>query len=212
MILDLGLGQRGLLDHRPHHRLLAAIERAVDQELRHLAIDVGLGLEAHGGIRVLPVADHAQPLELLPLDVDPLLCELAAFAAEIDDRDVVLALALLAIALLDLPLDRQAVAVPARHVDGVPAQHLLVPVDHVLENLVQGRAHVQVAVGVGRAVMQDEGLAAGCHLAQPRKEVELIPALEPLRLALGQVGLHAEIRPGQGDGVAVVLRHRAVIR
>ena len=37
VILDLGLGQRGLLDHRPQHRLGALVEPAVHQELAELA-------------------------------------------------------------------------------------------------------------------------------------------------------------------------------
>ena len=32
----------------------------------------------------------------------------------------------------------------------------MVPVDHVLEDLVQGVSHVQVAIGIGWAVMQHE--------------------------------------------------------
>ena len=37
VVLDLGLGQRGLLHRRPHHRAQAAIQRAVQQELADLA-------------------------------------------------------------------------------------------------------------------------------------------------------------------------------
>src|SRR3546814_16098164 len=72
------------------------------------------------------------------------------------DRHVVLVLAAGAVLLLDLPLDRQAVAVPAGHVDGLPPGHVLRAVDDVLEDLVQRVADVQVAVRVGRPVMQDE--------------------------------------------------------
>ncbi len=206
VILDLGIGERGLLDHRPHHRLLAAVELAGQQELRELAEDPGLGRIGHGGVGTVPVADHAQALELAALDVDPVLGELAAFLAELGDRHGVLVEPFLAIALLDLPLDRQAVAVPARHVDGVQAQHLLAAIDHVLQDLVEGRAHVQVAVGVGRPVVQDEFLAARGRLALAPVEVEPRPALQELRLTRRQVGPHREIRARQEHRAAIVFR------
>jgi hypothetical protein len=49
--------------------------------------------------------------------------------------DRVLVLALGAVLLLDLPFDRQAVAVPAGHVVGVLAQHLLAAIDASLRIL-----------------------------------------------------------------------------
>ncbi len=157
LVLDLGLGERGLLHHRPHHRLRAAIELAGRGELHHLAGDLRLGRESHGRVGVVPVAVDAEALELLALHVDPVLGEGAAFLAELDHRpDVVLVLALGAVLLLDLPFDRQAVAVPARHIVGIVAEHLLRARDDVLQDLVERVADMDVAVGVGRAVMQDE--------------------------------------------------------
>ena len=125
VIFDLGLGQSGALDDRPHHRLGALIEQPAHREFQQLAGDDGLGVIAHREIRIAPVALDAQPLELGALHVDPPLRELAAFAAELDDIDLVLVLALGAVLFLDLPLDRQAVAVPAGHVVRVLAHHAL---------------------------------------------------------------------------------------
>src|SRR3546814_5657263 len=62
---------------------------------------------------MIPVAADAEALQLLALDVDPMLGVGAAFGAEFLDRNLVLVQLLLAILLLDLPLDGQAVAVPA---------------------------------------------------------------------------------------------------
>ena len=56
MILDLGFGQRGLLDRRPHHRLRAAIELVADREVHELAGDLRFGIERHGGVGIVPVA------------------------------------------------------------------------------------------------------------------------------------------------------------
>jgi hypothetical protein len=119
-----------------------------------------------------------------------MLGELAAFAPELGRWHGVLVQACLPVALLDLPLDRQAVAVPARHIDRVLAQHLLAAVDHVLEDLVERGPHVEVAVGVGRAVVEDELLAAAGVLAQALVEAQLRPARQDLRLARRQMGAH----------------------
>ena len=64
LILDLGLGKRGLLDRRPHNRLGTTIEAAVHQDAAKLAGDRRLGVIGHGGVRVMPIAKDAQPLEL----------------------------------------------------------------------------------------------------------------------------------------------------
>ena len=77
-----------------------------------------------------PVADDAEALELLALHVEPVLGIGAAFLPERDHcvgvAQIRLGLALRAVALLlDFPFDRQAVAVPARHVVRIEAKHLL---------------------------------------------------------------------------------------
>jgi hypothetical protein len=84
-----------------------------------------LGVEIHRQVGIGPVAGDAEALELLALDVDPAFGELAAFLAELDDVDLVLVQALGAVLLLDLPLDGQAVAVPAGDVARCLAHHLL---------------------------------------------------------------------------------------
>jgi hypothetical protein len=208
VVLDLGIGERGFLDHRPQHRLRAAVEPAVHQELADLARDLGLGRKSHGGVGPAEVALDTEAPELFGLDADPLLGELAALAPKLDHRHRILVLAALPVAFLDFPFDRQAVAVPAGHVVGVLAQHLLGSVDHVLEDLVEGVAHVQMAVGVGRAVMQQELLTPLCGLAQAREQVHLVPARQNLRLALGQSGAHGKFGARQENRGFVIDAHR----
>ena len=158
---------------------------------------------------MIPVADDAEPLELLALDVEPMRRIGAAFPAERDHRggvaEVGLLLALGAVVLLlDLPFDRQAVAVPARHVIGIEAEHLLALGHEILEDLVERRADMDIAVGVGRTIMQHElGPALGA-LAQLAIEVDLVPAFEDFRLALRQTGAHREIRLWQEQGLGIV--------
>ncbi len=177
LIFDLGLGERGLFDRRPHHRLRTAVQLAALGELEQLADDRRLGIVLHREVRIGPVAHHAEPLELALLHLDPFFGIGAAFGAELVDGDVVLVQLLRAIRFLDLPLDRQAVTVPARDVGRVLAHQRLRSDDDVLQDLVHRMAHVDVAVRVRGAVVQDEPLAPEPLFAQPVVDAELCPAL-----------------------------------
>ena len=137
------------------------------------------------------------------------LSQCVAFPAERHHRGGIakirLGLALGAVVLfLDLPFDRQAVAVPARHVIGIEAQHLLALGHDVLEDLVERMPDMDVAVGVGRAVMQHEFRSPGGVLAQPVVEADLVPASQDFRLAFGQAGAHREFRLRQEQGLGIV--------
>ena len=210
VVFDLGVGQGRALDRAPHHRLGAAVELAGGHELVELGDDGRLGPIVHGGVAVLPVADHAQPLEAVHLHADPMFGVFAAAGAKLGFRHLVLAAALGAQLLLDPPLDRQAVAVPAGQVVDVIAQGEARADDEVLQRLLQGVADVDRAVGVGRSVVQHEHrrarrLTGGAHGVV---EVQLGPAGQDLRLLLRQARAHGEGRVGKKDGFAVVAFRR----
>ena len=198
LVLDLGFGERGLGAVAPEHGALAAVDQALLDEGREGAHDVGLVLRGQREVGVLPVAEHAQALEGLLLDLDKVQGELLGAAADFGRCQV--------LGFLDhLELDRQAVAVPARDVGGVEAGHGLRLHDQVLEHLVEGGAHVDVAVGEGRAVVQDEARPAlGLRLDAP-VQLAGFPFCQPLRLARDQVRLHREVGLRQQDGILVVL-------
>ena len=207
VVFHLGLGQRGLFHRAPHHRLAALIQRAVHQEFHEFLGNHRFRVEIHRAVGVGPVAGDPQPLEFLALDIDPALGETAAFLAEIHHINVVLVQPLGAVLFLDLPLDRQAVAIPARHVARVTPHHLLAAHHHVFQDLVQRVADVQMTVGVGRAVVQDEGLSIfriGGLFAQPVINPDRVPACQPFRLARRKAGAHRKIGFGQEHGSAVV--------
>jgi hypothetical protein len=132
----------------------------------------------------------------------------AAFLAEFDDRHLVLVLAGGAVLLLDLPFDRQAMAVPAGNVMGVLAHHLLRAVDDVLEDLVQRVADMQMAVRIGRAVMQDKLFESPGLLAQLPLETDLLPSLQQQGFLLRQTGFHRKVGLRQADGILVIDAHR----
>ncbi len=192
VILDLGFGERGLFDDRPENRLGTLEEPAIDKELADLADNLCLRGIGHRRVRVLPVADHPEPLEIAFLHLDPMRREGAAFPPELSDRHAVLGLVLGPVLFLDDPFDRQPVAVPAGHIGRVLAEHLLRAVDDVLQDLVQHVAEVKVGVRVRRAVVQDEFFPPRRRLAQPTIEIHRLPAGEDRRLALWQVSPHRE--------------------
>ena len=63
---------------------------------------------------------------------------------------------------------------------------------------------MNVAVGVGRAVMQDEAIAPVRRLAQPAIKAELLPTRENARLPLRQTAPHGEIGLRQKQRLGIV--------
>ena len=68
---------------------------------------------------------------------------------------------------------------------------------------------MQVAIRIGRAVMQDEFLAALRIGPERLVEIHLRPAGEEFRFALRQACTHREVGLGQKNGGLVVARHGA---
>jgi len=99
------------------------------------------------------------------------------------------------------------VTIPAGNIRGIEAGEALAFDDDVLEHLVDGMADVNLAIGIGRAIMEDElGLAPAC-LAKLSVEVEGLPALELLRFPLWQIALHGEVGGGKIQRGFVVGSH-----
>ncbi len=201
MVLDLGLGQGGRAGGTPVDRFLVPDDRAGEQEAVEFPGDRRLIGEVHGKIGFFPVAQDPQPLELGLLGLDPFFGIFTAGAALRQLRD---GLFLFAQFQIDIVLDRQAVAVPARDVGGVESRHPFRFDDDILEDLIEGGTQVDMPVGIRGAVMQDIEGPAGGFLLQLAIEVLLFPALEAHRLALGQIGLHIERGLGQIEGCPVV--------
>ena len=94
--------------------------------------------------------------------------------------------------------------IPARDVGGLEPRHVLVLDDDVLENLIQGGADVDVAVGIGGAVVEDElglALVAGHHFVVKVVGMHLF---EHVRFPFGQARPHGEVRLGKVDGLVVI--------
>src|SRR3954453_1570477 len=96
------------------HRLQALVDHTRAEEAAERVGDVGLELIRHRHVGMEPVAENAEADEILALDRDELLGELAAGAAEIGPRHFLPLRA--ADLLVDGMLDWQSVAIPSRHV------------------------------------------------------------------------------------------------
>ena len=114
VVFDFGLGQRGAARDAPIHRLLAAIDKTLLHDVGEQAQFVGLVFLVEREIRIFPIAEHAEALELRALDVD--VFARVGFAGFADGGGIGGGVAGLAHFLRDFEFDRQAVAIPAGNV------------------------------------------------------------------------------------------------
>ena len=103
-----------------------------------------------------------------------------------------------------LQLDGQAVGIKTGHIGSLIALHVLFADDDILDDLVQGGAHVDVAVCIRRAVVQDKLGLAVVVLDQVVVQVVLLPILQHGGLLLGQTGTHLKQSLGQIQGTVVL--------
>ena len=188
-VLDLGHGECRAIGRAPVDRALATLDEAALVQAAQRLEDLGLELRGHRAVRTEPVAPTAETDELLSLRVDPLRRVLAAGAAQLEARRLLLLLGELP---TDLHLDRHAVIVPTRHVRRVEALQRRLSHRGVLPDLVRGRAHVDVAVRVGRTVVEQPHRTALARGAQRLVGRGLRPRLESGRLTRREIRLHRE--------------------
>ena len=107
----------------------------------------------------------------------------------------------LAIEFFDLDFDRHAVTIPTRHKRRIEASQRLRFDDDVFQDLVDRVTQVNIAVRIRWAVMQDELRTAFSRLADFFVNLFILPLLDPLRLALGEIAAHRERRIGHVDRI-----------
>ena len=88
--------------------------------------------------------------------------------------------------------DGQTMAVPARDVAGLPAHEVAGLDDDILEDLVQCVAEMDVAVGVGRAVVQTVVAAGAGGILHKLENIGAFPEFEHFRVLLDQICLHGK--------------------
>ena len=150
---------------------------------------------SYAGFLVLySFSEHAEALELRALPLYERLRKIRALPAQLGYVELPLVFAQL---LDDLVLYRQPVAVPARDIGGREAPHRLVAQYGVFQNLVERRSDVHVAVGEGRAVVQDEFRGARARLLNFFVQSGFLPVLYARGLAPHEVAAHGEFCVGK---------------
>ena len=180
------------------NRFRAAVEIARFVDFAEHAHGIRLGFEIHGQVGVVPIAQHAQTDEVFFLAGNLFGGIFAAQFAETRFGHV------FAVQLFHHHFDGQAVAVPARHIRRVETGLGFAADNDVFEDFVDGMTDVDVAVGIRRAVVQDEFRTAFGDFAQFLIAFVLVPAFQPRRLALGEVAAHRKRAFEQVYGFAVI--------
>src|SRR5262249_18615503 len=112
-VFDLGIGKRGLARPAPVYGLESAVNESA---LVKFAIDAnngGLVRMAHRRVRIAPIPENAQAFEALPLYLQEFFRVFAALLAELNRLCI---LHPRTCVFLDLQLDGQPVAIPARDI------------------------------------------------------------------------------------------------
>ncbi len=149
--------------------------------------DIGLGLGIHRQIRILPITQHTQALKVFALSGDLFLGEGSTGVTKFFGG---YRITRLADGLLDLVLNRQAVAVPAWDIDSIVAVETARFDNNILEDFVHGMADMNIAIRIGGAIMQDVALAPAAAGPQSLVNAFIAPARQTHRLAFGKPCAH----------------------
>ena len=182
------------IDDAPVHGLEAAIHVALFEKRDEGVGDGGFVLRTHRQVRIFPLPQHAQALEIPPVLIHVARSEFPAHAPEFSRRDASLFPAQL---FFHLRFNRQAVAIPAGNVGSAKSRHGLGLHDHVFQNFIEAGAEVDRAGRIRRPVMQDVGGRSCARLLDAVIKFFLFPLRKLLRLVLRQAGLHGEGRARQ---------------
>ena len=193
-IFHFSLSQRRLTRGAPVHRFLTLIHTAIEVELAKLGNRCRFVRIGHRQIRIIPLTKNAQTLKLFALHADKFLGIGAAGAAFIHLRH---ALFFTAQFFIHLMFNGQAVAIPARHINTIKPGHVFGFDDNIFNNFIERRAQVNIAISIGRAIMQNVWDFPFGRFPDFRINVHFFPILEHLRLALRQIRLHRKISLGK---------------
>ena len=151
-VLNLRFREGGLTLRAPIYRLQAAVDITL---VSHLGKDLDLlrlKLVLQGDVRIVPFADAAKTLELLTLIVDIACDELLTELAQLNHGNIGRVADTRFLSCFQL--GGQTVGIPSRYKGRFETRHILIADDEILEYLIQRMAEVNVAVRIGRSVMQ----------------------------------------------------------
>ena len=189
-VFDFGFGEGGFVVDAPQRRAQAFVELLLFGKIRERVYDRRLEVGFDRLIRTIEVAEDAHALARRALTSNPIERPLRAFCAQLERIDRVKVFD--AQMLERFEFDRQPVHIPA----GREVRELAVEQrdlhEHVLEHHVQKVPHVQLAVGIRRSVVQNPRPVRAILCQTFFIDAVFAPPRDPVRLALGQLGLHRE--------------------
>ena len=189
VILNFRFRQRRTAVNAPVYRLRAFVQVTVADDFAQRADDIGFSFEVHGQVRVGPVTQHAQTDKVFALTVNLGRSVFAALGAELSGGEF---LTRLTVFLLYFQLDRQTVAVPARHIRRVITGKPFGLHDNVFQNLVNRVTNMNAAIRIRRAIMQNEGFFAFFSRTDDAVQIIISPTRQHSRFALGEIATHRE--------------------
>ena len=195
LIFHFGFSECGSAIEAPVHGLESAVDESLLKNAAECTDFIGLIAVVHGEVRIVPITQYTQANKIFFLSLYLLGCVGTRFGQYIGGGQIFSKL------LFDLNFDRHTVAIPAGYVLRVKAFQLTCLDDHVLEDFVHRMTDVNIAVGIGRAVMQDKLGSARRGFADALIQFFLLPLRDPLRLALGKITPHREGRLGHVDRI-----------
>ena len=196
-VLDLGLGESGLIVDAPINRPEAFIDVTSLKKFSEKARGRGLVFMRHRQIRIRPLTQDAKPRKIARLTVHRMFRVFAAETAKRCDGQIIFILTFSGKLFLDIRLDRQAVAVISGHIRRVKTHHRPRFDDKILKNFVQGRADMNVRVRIRGTIMKNEFVTPFPCVDHLFIKPHLGPFLQPCRLALAKIRLLGKIRFGK---------------
>ena len=194
LVFDLCLSECCFILRAPINRLKTLINVALAVHFAKHAHLARFKLGRHGKVGMIPITRDAKTLELLHLNVYKILGKIIASTAELRNRH---ALAVKLVLLDDRTFNGHAMVIPTGNVGHSVTHHAMRFVDKILKNLIQSMPHVNVAIREGGTVVKHEGGLACTHLLHLVVKLDLLPIVEHLRLALGQLRTHCKRGAGE---------------
>ena len=190
LIFDLRLGKSCFVVRTPINRFKSLVNVTLAEHFSEYLDLSRLERRRHREIGIIPIGNYTETLELLSLNVDEVLGEVLASAAELGYAHF---LAVELVLLYDSALDRHSVVVPTRSERYAVAAHRLRLVYKVFQYFVERVTHVQFAVRERGAVVKHEGRLSGGVFKHLAVKVDILPTSERLRFSFGKVCPHREL-------------------
>ncbi len=156
--------------------------------------DPGFVFRRQGFVGAVPIRQHAQPFEFPPLNIDPVSRVAGGFLSERHAADLAFVPALF---LHELVLNGKAVAIPSGDIGRPEPAEGFVFHDDVFKDFVQRMTHVNGAVGVRRAVVENEGSPGGVSFLNFLVHLKFFPQRERGGFPQRQVRFHGKGGLGQ---------------